>query len=343
MNQSTACRILRHAALLLVLPALTVASVSPASGVVTGPVTESPGTVTTTVHDAATGRPARACVRLVPLDRDRYTWVSLGERQLGMAGGCTDEQGAIVADGVEPGRYQLFAAPRDRQHHGQQWVGARGGTGQRHLAAVVAVRAGATAAAPQIRLDPPGDITGTLTGAATGQPVQGVYIGVVPMVPHPKYTPEPISDPAGRYTVTGLGPYRWALQFFGPRTATQWSGGVGNAMLARTVQVRSGQTVTLDQVLRAPTMVVGTVLVDELPSYSPVIAFNAVTGDVTGVEYVGNTYQLPVLPGQVIKLRCDCSYRSIQWHPAAQTFTEAALVWVGWTPVTIDFDLTATS
>ncbi|WP_326552113.1 hypothetical protein [Micromonospora sp. NBC_01813] len=82
-------------------------------------------------------------------------------------------------DGVERGRYQLFVEPYYGQQYGQQWVGVRGGTGQRHLAAVV--------------------------------------------------------------------------------------------------RVRSGQTATLDQTLRAPTMVRGTVLVDELPSYSPVIAFNAVT------------------------------------------------------------------
>ncbi|MDG4764368.1 hypothetical protein O7632_09670 [Solwaraspora sp. WMMD406] len=57
------------------------------------------------------------------------------------------------------------------------------------------------------------------------------------------------------------------------------------------------------------------------------------------VEYVNSTYQLSVLPGQVIKLRCDCGHGPGRWHPAGGSFTGAEPVWVGWTPVTVDFDL----
>lgn len=336
----------RSAVLLLVLSVgLTVGGSATAAAppAPAGDAAAETGALSATVRDAATGQPAHTCVQLVPVERDRYTQVYLGEWQLGRRSGCTDERGEIFVDGVEPGRYQLFAWGSDSGPYGRQWVGPRGGTGQRHLAAVVKVRAGVTTAAPQIRLDPPGAITGTVTNAATGQPVANAYVWWVPMVPHPKYTPDvAITDANGRYRIDGFGPYRWPLQFSAVAFATQWSGGTGNALLARTVQVRSGQTATLDQALRASTTVRGAILIDEVPSYAPIIAFNAVTGDVVGVDYIGETYQIAVLPGQVIKLRCDCA-RFSQWHPSGRVFSEAAPVAVGRTPVTIDFDFTATS
>ncbi|ROO60674.1 carboxypeptidase family protein [Micromonospora sp. Llam0] len=338
---------LRFAVLLLVSPvfATGASTVSAADQAPDRGATAESGVVSTTVRDAVTGLPARACVRFVPMERDRYTLIDLGDLQLGRGSHCAAADGTLLADGVEPGRYQLFVSPPyDEQRHGLQWVGTHGGTGQRHRAAVIRVRAGAVTSAPQIRLDPPGEITGTVTAAATGRPVAGVYVGLVPMVPHPKYTPDvAITDAVGRYTVGRLGPYDWALQFSGPQIATQWSGGVGNARLARTVPVRAGGSSTLDQPLRGATVVRGNVVVDELPSYSPVIAFNAVTGDVSGVDYVGDTYQLQVLPGQAIKLRCDCGFGLSRWHPSGDVFREARLVWVGRSEVIIDFDMTVPS
>ncbi|MFY1698400.1 hypothetical protein [Solwaraspora sp. WMMA2101] len=337
------------AALLLVAAPAPAASAVPTTSAV--PVTSAgtvaaadTGSLTTSVRDAATGAPVRACVNLVPLDRDRYTGVTLGGTQLGRHSGCSGEQGDIVVEGVEPGRYQLFARPYDQQLHGLQWVGRFGGTGQRQHAAVVRVAAGATATAPQIRLDPPGSVTGTLTDSVTAAPAARVHVTVVPLVPHPKYTPdEPATDNAGRYTVTGLGPYRWPLQFFGsPFYAVQWSGGVGNVRRAQTVQVRAGQTVTFDQTLRAATTISGKVIIDELGNYSPLLAFNVVTGDLVGVEYPGDTYQLLVVPGQVVKLRCHCGHGPGKWHPTGTAFSDAAPVPVGRNPIVIDFDLTGT-
>ncbi|SCL73363.1 MSCRAMM family protein [Micromonospora peucetia] len=300
------------------------------------------GSVRTTVQDAGTGQPARACVSLVPLDRERLTRVYIGESQLGRFGGCTDEQGRIEVTGVEPGRYRLFAQPYETERYGRQWVGGHGGTGQRHRAWVVLVGAGATSTAPRIRLDPPGRISGRVTDAVTGLPVAGAHVAVVPFVPHPKYTPDtPISDDTGRYTVTGLGPYDWALRFSGPRIAAQWSGGVGGALLARTVRVRPGGTATLDQALRPPTTVRGSIRVDEPAAYGTVVAFDAVTAEVTGAVDVGTSYDLPMLPGQLVRLRCDCSFGPGRWYPAGSGFTDGLPVWVGRAPVTADFDLTA--
>jgi hypothetical protein len=293
--------------------------------------------VTVTVRDAVTGAPARACLNLVPTDRDRLTEVSLGESQLGHLLGCTDEQGEVSGAGVPAGSYHLFAQPHDPSRYGRQWVGRQGGTGQRHRAHLLRVTPGATSTAPPFRLDPPGRISGVLTEA--GAPAYGVLVALVPFVPHPKYTPDlPISNEGGRFEVTGLGPYDWPLWFWAPRLAGQWSGGTASALTARTVRVVPGQSTPLTQALRPATPVSGTIAVPEAQTYATVVAFHAVTGEVTGSADAGTAYRLPLLAGQVVKLRCDLCFREgARWYPQGTSFTGGTGVGVGRSPVTVDF------
>ncbi|MFF0175043.1 MSCRAMM family protein [Micromonospora profundi] len=299
------------------------------------------GGVRSVVRDARTGAPVpRACAALVPVDLVALTSVMLGEEQSGRPAGCTDEQGNLSVDGVTPGRYRLLVRPSDTARHGSQWVGRHGGTGERERAQVIRVRGGAVTRAPEVRLDPPGTIVGVVTDAATGQPIRGASVLVVPFLPHPKYGENGVlTDEQGRYTMTGLGPYHWPLQFAATGRAIQWSGGVANRLQARPVRVRSDRTVTADQALTAGTVVSGVVLVDELATYAQVVAFNTVTGDLVGVADAGSPYMLRLLPGQRVKLRCDCSYRLPEWHRDAAGFDAATPVRVGRAPVVVDFDL----
>ncbi|MDG4797358.1 hypothetical protein [Micromonospora sp. WMMD1082] len=319
-------------------PPAPAAPPTPASQV--GPATQV-GSVRATVRDATTGTPARACLSLVPADRDQLTVVGLGEEQAGRHGGCTGLDGSdLVATDVPPGRYHLLARPYDTARHGWQWVGGHGGTGQRERAAILRVRPGRTVVAPQVRLDPPGTVTGRLTRAADGKPVSGGLVFALPRIPHPKYSEGAITDDDGRYTLTGLGPYHWPLYFTGARLANQWSGGTADRARARPVRVRAGATVTADQALVAGTVVSGTVSVPELPSYSQVVAFHERTGDVVGVAEVGSDYTLRLLPGQRVVLRCDCRYAPSRWYPDADGIGGATPLRVGRTPITADFDLT---
>jgi len=299
------------------------------------------GGVRTVVRDARTGAPvSRACATLVPVDRVALTSVMLGEEQSGRHAGCTDEQGSLSVNGVPPGRYRLLVRPSDTTRYGWQWVSRHGGTGERERAQVVRVRAGAVTRAPGVRLDAPGTIVGVVTDAASGQPIVGASVLVVPFLPHPKYGDNgALTDEQGRYTVTGLGPYHWPLQFTAIGRATQWSGGAADRLRARPVRVRSDQTVTADQALTAGTVVSGAVLVDEVATYAQVVAFNTVTGDLVGVADAGSTYTLRLLPGQRVKLRCDCSYQLPEWHRDAASFDAATPVRVGRAPVVVDFDL----
>ncbi|TCB94295.1 carboxypeptidase regulatory-like domain-containing protein [Micromonospora zingiberis] len=299
------------------------------------------GGVRTVVRAAATGAAVRACLHLVPADRNPLTVVGLGEEQAGRHGACTGPNGGeVVATDVLPGRYHLLVRPYDSDRYGAQWVGPHGGTGQRERAVTVQVRTGRTVAAPQVRLDPPGTVTGRLTRASDATPVSGGYVKALPSVPHPKDGDSGvISDDDGRYTLAGLGPYHWPLFFTGPGLASQWSGGTADRLLARTVRVRPGATVTADQTLVGGTLVQGTITIAEMPYYSQVVAFHARTGDVVGVADAAGSYTLRLLPGQRVLLRCDCAYTPSRWYPNADGIGAASSLRVGPTPLTADFDL----
>ncbi|MGC4846466.1 carboxypeptidase-like regulatory domain-containing protein [Micromonospora sp. DT15] len=117
-----------------------------------------------------------------------------------------------------------------------------------------------------------------MTNAATGAPVNRALVMVVPYVPHPKYDDHgPTTDEDGRYTIIGLGPYHWPVQFAAAGLATVWSGGVGGRQQARPVRVRAHQTANLNQALPAGIALGGAVVVDELATYAQVIAFDAAT------------------------------------------------------------------
>ncbi|MFI5925512.1 collagen binding domain-containing protein [Micromonospora sp. NPDC051543] len=333
--------LLRRLTTTITVAVLVVEAAAPALARTPETAPPAPGSVRGVVRDAATGAPVtRACATLVPVDAAALAAVTIGEDQLGRYAGCSDEQGTLVAEGVAPGEYRLLVRPYDTAAHGWQWVGRHGGTGERERARVVRVSAGAVTDVPTIRLDPPGTITGVVTDAATGAPVFRALAMVVPYVPHPKYDDHgPTTDEEGRYTITGLGPYHWPVQFAANGHATVWSGGVGTRAQARGVRVRAHQTVTLDQALPAGTLVSGAVRVDELLTYAQVIAFDATTGDLAGVADVGDAYALRLLPGQRVKLRCDCAYTQPVWHRDAASFDAATPLRVRRTPVAVDFDL----
>ncbi|RUL94866.1 carboxypeptidase-like regulatory domain-containing protein [Verrucosispora sp. FIM060022] len=306
------------------------------------PGTAGTGEVRTVVRDAVTGAAVRACLNLVPADRDPLTVVSLGEVQQGRSGGCSDlDGGPVVSTDVAPGRYHLLARPYDSVRYGAQWVGPHGGTGQRERAAIIHVRPGRVVTTPRVRLDPPGTVTGRVTRVADGTPVSAAAVLLLPEIQHPKYGSQGVlTDDDGRYTMTGLGPYRWPLYFSGYGLASQWSGATADRLRATTVRVRAGATVTADTALTAGTVVSGTITTAEMPFYSQVVAFHARTGEVVGVADAAENYLLRLLPGQRVLLRCDCAYTPSRWYPNAAGIDDARTLRVRNSPVTAHFDLT---
>jgi hypothetical protein len=211
-------------------------------------------TVATTIVDRQSGAPVfGACLELVSIERP----TSLGNSELR----CSDEAGAVTLDRVRPGAYKAFTWIFNGEH-GHQWVGLSGGVGEFEKARNIRLGPGQALTLPPIRLDQAGgDITGTVTDELTGDPIsQGGFVslssfnsGVGPGQGNYEV------GAGGRYTISGLGPYPWALLFEAPSYAAEWSGNAVVRSRAKPVQVLPGQPVTYDTALRRGVTVSGTV------------------------------------------------------------------------------------
>jgi hypothetical protein len=258
------------------------------------------------------------------------------------AGACSDSTGKVRLS-LKAGSYTLLAQPQDNVH-GLQWVGTSGGTGSQYTARHLILSAGQQVTLPPIALDPAGKISGTVTDKATGQPVPFACVATVPVhaafahageCPYGGFT-----DGQGRYTINGLGPYSWPVEFAtGDKYAWQWSGGVASRNLATPVRVTAGQTATSSAKLSTGTVVSGTVSAPDgqpLPSF--VVAVNSDTGDAAGgLTDDGGKYAVPVLP-QTIRLTyrdVDFAYGEM-WYQNARDFDHATQVPVGSSPLTIN-------
>lgn len=273
-----------------------------------------------TFQDAATGAPVSdACVAVV----DEAARGSVDPYHLW----CSYGTGAIRIGMYWPGRYRLFAQPRDGVH-GSQWVGAQGGTGNLERARWIELTPGVTAPV-KIRLDRAGSITGTVTDAAAGTPVQGICPTVTPS--NPWFT-DPVGVTCtyteGRYTISGLGPYEWRVQFpdLTGAYAWQWSGDKADRYAARPVAVTPGAVTTVDARLRPAGRVTGAVLGATIPyEYVSVHAINARTGDWTapqGLVTLTGAYTLSGLNTQWIKITYSATSGDPLWHPRPVRVTE---------------------
>jgi hypothetical protein len=264
-------------------------------------ILRSAGRITTTVRRAADGTVPLVCVRPVPvfmgappIPGDSAPGPSFCNRD-GMGG--TSE--SVSVGPIPSGDYQLFV-DTDISQYGVQWLGSAGGTGDRRKAALIAVRRGQAAAAPVIKVDRPGQISGILTDRVTGAPLSGnavpfglttgmwIECGNLPTI-------TACADATGRYTMFGLGPYAWPVNFTAPGHAHQWSGGAANRFDATLVQVTAGQTTTLNAALGPEGRIV-----DVRPGGTDPVgwfatAYNSVTGDIVS----GAVYHNPPIFGQL--------------------------------------------
>ena len=131
--------------------------------------------------------------------------------------------------------------------YGAQSVGAHGGTGKRALAAAIQVSAGQTVAAPGVRMDLAGTVTGRVT-LPNGQSATGGTVGLLPIAGSSGEEPIGVAliGEDGRYTNYFVGPYEWPLFFAVDGQAPQYGGGTGNHLLAQTVRVTTGATTGYD-------------------------------------------------------------------------------------------------
>jgi hypothetical protein len=261
---------------------------------------------------------------------------------------CSGPDGRVEINYLTTGDYNLWVEARDGVH-GTQWLGPRGGTGSRLQAKVIHATAGQLVDLPPILLDKAGSISGTVVDRTTGAPVAGVC--AFPRAGH-AYGGGPEDRPSctkqdGKYTISGLGPYHWPVNFIDnyPGThAWQWSGDQPSQLTAKLIKVHAGQTATENARLAEGNTVSGKVTATGASGYLKV--YNAITGDAVGdnrfLDENGN-YELKNIAGnQPVKVRYSQyngqSYDS-HWYKNAEDFGSARPILVRpGVPVTgIDF------
>ncbi|HEY0638237.1 MAG TPA: carboxypeptidase regulatory-like domain-containing protein [Pseudonocardiaceae bacterium] len=220
---------------------------------------------------------------------------------------CSGADGRVRFVQWPQDRYRLFVYTQDGSL-GAQWVGPDGGTGNLEHAAWVETAPGVVNDVA-VRLDPAGSIGGLVTSAVTGQPVSGVCPSVTPVA---AWYLEPINTLCtgadGRYTIRGLGPYNWRVQFpdRSGAHAWVWSGGAAHRLAADAVRVTRAGTATADAVLPAAGTVAGQVVGATLPvQYITVTAVNERTGDYAGplgLVRSGARYELTALATQRVRI-----------------------------------------
>lgn len=272
----------------------------------TVPISLTPtGAISATVTDSATGTPiGGACVAAL-----RPGFNGPGPDS---CPNLSDADGKVLVGELAAGTYNLFVGPRD-SIHGLQWVGFHGGTGDQSAAVPIQVVPGDLSSAPTVRLDPAGSITGIILDP-DGQPLAfgNATASVLPTgLPNDLFAGTINTDDQGRYTLDGLGPYRWPVQYltgWDGTLAWQWSGDAGNRYEAHRVSVTAGQTATADFQLAAGGTLTGQILNPDGSLYTDPVdiwAYNAVTGDLTApmTTAMFGTFTINALTTQDIKLQ----------------------------------------
>jgi hypothetical protein len=207
--------------------------------------------------------------------------------------------------------------------YGAQWVGAHGGTGDQREAQRFGLTEGTVTTVPPIQLDHAGSISGVV-GPGNNQVTNEYYVqpfGLQPGLGFGWGLGAGIAVAAlmgGPYTLTGLGPYAWPVEFSGRAGfADQWSGNAPDRYAATLVQVKAGQTSVLNATMVPGESVTGFYYVTPpTTDYQGwVYAVNSVTGDETGFDLGGtNTFQIYGLNSEPVRLKYQLYATGDRWY-----------------------------
>jgi len=246
---------------------------------------------------------------------------------------CDDTTTGTVLIGPLPtASVQLFAIPPDdfpgsttAPVYGAEWVGAHGGTGDQREAQWFQLTEGTVTTVPPIQLDHAGSISGTV-GPANYQVNNEYYVQPFGLQPGLSFG---WANSAGisvvrqmgiPYTLTGLGPYAWPVEFSGRAGfADQWSGNAPDRYAATLVQVKAGQTSVLNATMVPGESVSGTYYVTPPTTSVPgwVYAVNSVTGDETGFDFAfagPNTFHISGLNSEPVRLKYQLFATGDRWY-----------------------------
>ncbi|WJK38809.1 hypothetical protein O7608_20170 [Solwaraspora sp. WMMA2056] len=258
--------------------------------------------ITTRVFDRATGEPVKGvCVLAMPVPT-----FSLPKACPARSGGG----GRVTVEVPGPGEYNLFALPKLDSPYGAQWVGPDGGTGRQQDARRVTLATGETKRVAQILLDPRATISGVVDHWA-GDPTGLVSVAPIQLDVYREQRSVPV-DVDGTFEIDWVGPYEWPVLFRSQDGPAQWSGRVGNRLIAEVVPAVVGGSVEpyTFRTLRFRGAAIR-VQMASLPTGLPgrVVLYNSATGDVMGVgEFDGSqsSVRAVVIGGQQVKIECQC-------------------------------------
>jgi hypothetical protein len=198
------------------------------------------GKITGTITDAATGSPlANVCSLNVQAD-DPTTGAFVAS-----SNGCTDSAGGYSIGGLPAGAYKVFF--QDDNHsdnYVSQWYNGKASFG---VANTVTVTGGATTSGISAALVTGGTITGTITVAATGNPLANnchVDVAAENLATQSFSYIVFCTDASGHYTITGLSTGSYAVQFsdVSDNYVDQWYHSESTSGAADPVSVTAGAT-----------------------------------------------------------------------------------------------------
>lgn len=195
--------------------------------------------------------------------------------------GCSQDDGVWRLGALPTGDVTVFLLG-DGTHIGT-WVYS---STTQAKATVFPVTAGRTTTVRDVKLAVGGRLSGVVTDAQTGSPVQNAYVTVDDYNPRSGPLPGPRSaqtDSAGRYSLGGLasGDYIPLAYEESGDYGFEWSGNADSKATATPVSVRAGRTTTYDVALDPAAVLTGAALAPSgapSTSYALVDAFTP-TGD----------------------------------------------------------------
>jgi hypothetical protein len=221
---------------------------------------------------------------------------------------CTGADGRYEINGVGGSSYKVQFQPTDPDHLMQWYKNKPDQQSANRIRVAYEQQVGNVNAA--LRLG--GRISGTLTEAATGQPIEGACaaIGVVDarQADFPMDLPKhACSDASGRYEIRGIPPGNYPVEFFDTSGVWAWQfyPGVPDRSEAEEVRVLSSVEATgINASFVAGGSVSGAILgPDGETVFACVMAFSARTGDPIGVPGCGDGgYAVRGLPTSVVKV-----------------------------------------
>ncbi|WP_141007124.1 carboxypeptidase regulatory-like domain-containing protein [Nocardioides humi] len=238
----------------------------------------------------------------------------------------SDDSGEYTVSGLRAGTYRLEFQPVDGVHYAAYF----GGTTDLYQSTTLAVVVGeATAADQQLALG--GSISGTVTDDE-GTPLGGVDVYAYPIASGTSRGTS--TDAEGRYSIGGLAPSDYTLEFtppYGTEYLREYYDNVQSYADAATLTVTSGASLTADAVLGTGGRIFGTVTDGEGdPATDVWVAVYDESGAQVAGASVGDdgSYSVNVLPGTYrVGFSGDVGGAYVyEYHEAATTLAAATPV-----------------